>query len=102
MMDFKVSNGNFMDLAAGPMGVMFGIEIEEKKWLMIEIQDWMEPSSMWIMRMTYILKLVMWLTHLQLDVRGERNTLSFFTETQIPLSEKSMLRLHSDMKICLT
>ena len=30
MMDFKVSNGNFMDLAAGPMGVMFGVEVRRE------------------------------------------------------------------------
>ena len=31
MMDFKVSNGNFMDLSAGPMGVMFGIEVRREQ-----------------------------------------------------------------------
>ena len=88
MMDFKVSNGNFMDLSAGPMGVMFGIEVRRE-----QIVDDRDP------RLDGTITYVDYEndTYPEIgdvvnssptgDVSGERNTLSLFTEAQIPLAE---------------
>ena len=88
MMDFKVSNGNFMDLAAGPMGVMFGIEVRRE-----EIVDDRDPRlDGTIVYVDYENDVYPEIGDVVNssptgDVRGERNTLSLFTEAQIPLSE---------------
>ena len=88
MMDFKFSNGNFLELDAGPMGLMFGIEVRRE-----EIVDDRDP------RLDGTIQYVDYENDVYPeigdvvnssptgDVSGERNTLSLFTEAQIPLAE---------------
>ena len=88
MMDFKASNADFMELSAGSVGVMIGVEIRRE-----EIVDDRDP------RLDGTIQYVDYENDVYPeigdvvnssptgDVSGERNTLSLFTEAQIPLAE---------------